>query len=130
MGTTSAFNRGKVKTAVARVTKDNAGAANAVTIKLPHNTLLLRTTGMSATAFDGTGTVTLTSTDGTTAFWSAVNVKDAAGFETVSNAPPKHYPTGGTLSTYINDQNGNSQAGEAIVLYEYVEVNEGTEVCG
>lgn len=130
MGTTSAFNRGKVKTAIARVGKANSGASNAVTIKLPNNALLLRTTGLSATAFDGSGTVTLTSTDGTTAFWSGVNVKDSAGFETVSSAPPKFYPAGATISTYIADQNSDSDEGDAIVLYEYVELNDGTEVYG
>lgn len=130
MSTTSIQDRGKVKSVVARVGKDNNGAANALTIKLPHNTLLLRTTGLSVTAFDGTGTVTITSTDGTTAFWSAVNVKDAAGFETVSTAPPKYYPTGGTISTYITDANSNSTAGDAVVLYEYVELADGVSIYG
>jgi hypothetical protein len=130
MSTTSACNRGKVKTAVARVGIDNNGASNGIEIKLPHNTLLLRTTGRSVTAFDGTGTVTITSTDGTTAFFSGVNVKDAVGFETASSAPPKHYPTGGTITTYITDQNSNSAAGDAFVVYEYVELSEGAEVYG
>ena len=130
MSTTSAFARGKVKTAVARVSKAHNGAGNGITIKLPNNCLLLRTTGRSVTAFDGTGTVTITSTDGTTAFWSAVNIKDAVGFETVSNAPPNFYPSGGTITTYITDQNSNSTAGDAFVLYEYVELSEGVEVYG
>jgi hypothetical protein len=130
MSTTSAFNRGKVKTAVARLSPSNNGAANGVTIKLPQNSVLLRSTALSLTAFDGSGTVTVTSTDGTTAFWSAVNVKDAAGFETVSTAPPKSYPGGGTITTYIADQNSDSEAGDVVVIYEYVELNEGTEVYG
>lgn len=130
MSTTNAIDRGRVKTAVARVTKANNGAGNGVTIKLPPNSILLRTTGISDVAFDGTGTVTLTSTDGTTAFWSAVNVKDAAGFETVSNAPPKRYKNGGTITTYITDQNGDSVLGDASILYEYAQMAEGVDTFG
>lgn len=130
MSTTSAFSRGKVKTAVARVSAENNGAGNGITIKLPHNTLLVRGNAASVTAFDGTGTVTITSTDGTTAFWSGVNVKDAVGFETVSTAPPKYYPTGGTITTYITDQNSNSTAGDAFIVYEYIELSEGCGVYG
>lgn len=130
MSTTSAFNRSEVKTAVARVSKANNGAGNGITIKLPNNTLLCRMIPASVTAFDGTGTVTITSTDGTTAFLNAVNVKDAVGFETASTAPPKFYPTGGTITTYITDQNSNSAAGDAFVLYEYVELSGGEEVYG
>lgn len=130
MSTTSAFNRSEVKTAVARVGKANNGAGNGITIKLPNNTLLCRMIPASVTAFDGTGTVTITSTDGTTAFLNAVNVKDAVGFETASTAPPKYYPTGGTITTYITDQNSNSAAGDAFVLYEYVELSGGEEVYG
>lgn len=130
MSTTSAFNRGHTKTAVAQVGIGNNGAANGVTIKLPRNAVLLRTVAASTVAFDGSGTVTITSTDGTTAFWSAVNVKDAAGFETVSNAPPKYYPYGGTITTYITDQNSNSTVGAAFVVYEYVELAEGVGVYG
>ena len=130
MSTTSAFNRGEVKTAVARVSKAHNGAGNGITIKLPNNTLLCRMIPASVTAFDGTGTVTITSTDGTTAFLNAVNVKDAVGFETASTAPPKFYPTGGTITTYITDQNSNSATGDAFVLYEYVELSGGCEVYG
>lgn len=130
MGTTSAFNRGKVKTVVARVTKANNGIANAVEVKFPQATTLLRMTPASVVAFNGTGTVTITATDGTTAFLNAVNVKDAVGFETASTAPPKRYPAGGTISVYIADQNSNSTEGEAEVIFEYVELNEGTEVFG
>lgn len=130
MSTTSAFARGKVKTAVARVSKSNNGASNAITIKLPQNTLLCRMIAASVTAFDGTGTVTITSTDGTTAFLSAVDVKNTAGFETASTAPPKYYAAGGTITTYITDQNSNSTVGDAFVEYEYVELSEGVEVYG
>lgn len=130
MATTSAFNRGKVKTAVARVDPAHNGASNGITIKLPQNSLLLRLSAASVTAFDGTGTVTITSTDGTTAFLSAVDVKNTAGFETASTAPPKFYPAGGTITTYITDQNSNSAAGDAFVVYEYVELSEGCEVYG
>ena len=125
MSTTSAFNVGNVKTRVARVSKDNNGASNGITIKLPQNTLLCRMIAASVTAFDGTGTVTITSTDGTTAFLSAVDVKNTAGFETASTAPPKFYATGGTITTYITDQNSNSTAGDAFVVYEYVELIDG-----
>lgn len=130
MSTTSAFARGKVKTAVAVLSKAHNGAGNGITIKLPHAACLLRMTPVSVTAFDGTGTVTVTATDGTTAFLNAVNVKDAVGFETASTAPPKRYPTGGTITCYISDQNSNSTAGAAEIIFEYVELYEGTEVYG
>lgn len=130
MSTTSAFGRGKVKTAVARVSKNNNGAGNGITIKLPHNTLLCRTTAALVTVFDGSGIVTITSTDGTIAFWSEVNVKDADSFETDSSAPLKFYPAGGTITTYITDQNSNSTVGDAFVLYEYVELSDGCGVYG
>lgn len=130
MATTSAFNRSKVKTAVARVGPANNGAANGITIKLAQNCTLLRMTACSVTAFDGTGTVTITSTDGTTAFLSGVDVKNTAGFETPSTAPPKHYPSGGTITTYITDQNSNSTVGDAFVVYEYVDLADGCSVYG
>ena len=130
MSTTSAFARGKVKTAVAMIDKSHNGSSNAITIKLPQASCLLRMTPVSVTAFDGTGTVTITATDGTTAFLNAVNVKDAVGFETASTAPPKRFPAGGTISVYITDQNSNSTAGAAEVIFEYVELHEGSEVYG
>lgn len=128
MSTESAFQRTPTRTAIARVGKKHNGAANGIKIRLPPNSLLLRTVGASVTAFNGSGTVTLTSTDGTTAFWSGVNVKDAAGFETVTTAPPKFYPTGATITTYITDQNSNSSAGDAFIVYEYLTLGQGGDI--
>ena len=128
MSTKSAYLRTPVRTAIARVGPKNNGAANGITIRLPSNTLLLRTVGASVTAFNGSGTVTITSTDGTTAFWSAVNVKDAAGFETVTTAPPKFYPNGATITTSIADANSNSTAGDAFIVYEYITFGEGGDI--
>lgn len=128
MTTQSAYLRTPTRTAIARVGPANNGPAKGITIRLPSGTLLLRTVAASLKAFNGTGAVTLTSTDGTMAFWSAVNVKDAPGFETVSAAPPKFYPNGATITTSIADANGNSTTGDAFVVYEYVTLGEGGDI--
>lgn len=120
MGTTNQYNRVIVKSLPLLIGPGNNGLANAVQGKLPHGAMVVGVVPASVTAFNGTGTVTLTVTDGTTAFVNAVNVKDAAGIETAA-ATGKAFPLGGTISGYITDQNGDSTAGEAWVAVNYIE---------
>ncbi len=129
MATTNQFNRGYVKTISFKLKKGNNGAANAITAKLPQGALLVDSDAVSVTPFDGTGTVTATLTDGTTAFVSAVNVKDAAGVETVAVAS-KAFPSGGVLQAYISDANGDSTIGEVWLTASYIETNGSNEVYG
>lgn len=129
MSTSNQFNRVAVKSIPLRIGPDNNGIANAVTAKLPHGAMLIGVVPASVTAFNGTGTVTLTVTDGTTAFVNAANVKDAAGIETAA-ATAKAFKTGGTISGYITDQNSDSDAGEAWVALQYIEVGGTNEIYG
>ncbi len=129
MSTTIQSNRGYVKTATAKVEKEHNGSSNAIQVKLPQGSHLLGVAAAGVTAFDGSGTVTLTATDGTTTFISAENVKDAVGNETV-DVTSKAFPSGGTISVYITDQNSDSTEGEVWVTFTYAEANGCNEVYG
>ena len=120
MAVSKTFTRSKSRFAEVRLTKDNNGAGNAVTIRLKPGSWVLRTAATVPTVFDGTGTVTVTSTDGTVTWWSAVTVKNA-GMATATASTTKFYPNGGTITSYIADQNANSTTGDVRVLYEIVE---------
>ena len=129
MATTNQFNRGEPKIIAIKLTKANNGAANAVTAKLPQQAYIVDVKAHAPTAFNGTGTVTATLTDGTTAFVSAVDVKTAAGPVTAA-VVQKPLPVGGTLQAYIADANSNSSAGEVWMSVTYIEMYDSDEIYG
>lgn len=120
MAVSKTFTRSKSRFAEVRLTKDNNGAGNAVTIRLKPGSWVLRTEATVPKVFDGTGTVTVTSTDGTVTWWSAVTVKNA-GIASATATTKKFYPNGGTITSYITDQNTDSSGGDVRVIYEIVE---------
>lgn len=129
MATTNQANRAYPKTITLKVGNGNNGAANAATAKIPLSSIITGVSAASVTAFNGSGTVTLTAKEGSTTFVNAQNVKDAVGIETAA-ATAKALPNGGTVSVYIEDGNSNSTAGEAWVTFTYVETNGSNEVYG
>lgn len=120
------------RVAVAEATKANFGAGNGITIALPQGALLLGIDVFTETAFNtgSTGTATLTVSDGTTTFASAVDVK-TAGAETVTNVP-KYYPAGGTLTITMAEVLVTIAAtvGRTFVVPRYGILNVGDEVYG
>src|SRR5690348_18300551 len=88
---TDQYNRQEAKYAVVDLGVDNAGAGNGYTAKLPQGALVVSAALITVTAFDGTGTVTGTITDGTTALANAQDGK-TTGTETVDVAQ-KFHPT-------------------------------------
>ena len=129
MSITAQFNRGYVKTATAKVTKANNGANNAIRIKLPLGSHLVGVACGSVTAFDGSGTVTATATDGTNTFISAEDVKNTVGNETV-DVTAKAFANGTTIDCYVTDQNSDSTLGEVWMTFFYAEVNANNENYG
>lgn len=121
MTTTNQFNRTEAKVIAIKLTKANNGAANAVTAKLPQQAYIVDIKANAPTAFNGTGTVTVSMTDGTTTFISAEDVKTAAG-PVVVDVAQKAFVAGGTLQAYIADANSNSSAGEVWISVSYIEM--------
>jgi 3D (Asp-Asp-Asp) domain-containing protein len=108
-----------------KFTPDNLGTGNGFDVALPRGTTLLALLPLTTTAFDGTGTVTLTITaeepDGTTTtLVSGVDIK-TTGSETVANVP-KFFPNGATLHITGADQNSNSAAGQVVIDAEYTQL--------
>jgi hypothetical protein len=123
---TDQYNRQEAKYAVVDLGVDNAGAGNGYTAKLPQGALVVSAGLVTVTAFDGTGTVTGTITDGTTALVNAQDVK-TTGIETVAVAQ-KFYPTGGTITFSLADANSDSAAGRAIGYVSYVQLGNGCSI--
>jgi hypothetical protein len=117
---TNLYQRQKVRAGLVTLGPANAGTGNGKTAKLPVGAHLLRMGYQTETAFDGSGTVTGTVSDGTTTFVNAVDVK-TTGNETVANVP-KFYPAGGTLTFTLADQNDDSEEGQVVAFYEYLEL--------
>lgn len=123
---TDQYNRQSAKYAVVDLGVDNIGTGNGYTAKVPQGALVVSAGLYTVTAFDGTGTVTGTITDGTTALVSAQDVK-TTGIETVAVAQ-KFYATGGTITFSLADANSDSGAGRAIGYVAYVQLGNGCSI--
>lgn len=126
--TTNVYDRGKILVIQAAVGPANMGAGNGFSAKLPRGATLLRVTALTATAFNSETTATLTVSDGTTTFVNAVDIK-STGSETVANAP-KHYPDGGTINVTAAQTGAGATAGLTVVVAEYVQLGQGSEIQG
>lgn len=104
------------------------GSTNATEVKLPFGAVLISLVVDTITAFDGTGIVTATVTDGTTVYANAVDVK-TTGSETVSNVPML-YDSGGKLTISINDVNANSTVGRIVAYGSYIVLGECDSIYG
>ena len=122
MATTRIIDRQKIKVASTFMGVTSIGAANKHEFGVRPGTEILRMVAHTITAFNcgGTGTATLTVTDGTTTFVNAVDV-ESTGSETVTGVP-KYYPTGGTISCTITEVVDTAAAtlGEVMISYEYI----------
>lgn len=105
----------------------NIGSGNGISFAVPMGAILVRAIVLTTTGFNpgGTGTATLTLSDGTTTFANAVDV-ESTGSETVANTP-KYYPTGGTVTATIAEvvDTTASTTGEVFVYIEYVRPGNG-----
>lgn len=104
------------------------GAGNEYTVALPPNAFLTGLVAQTVTAFNAATTNTLTVSDGTTTFISAVDVK-TTGAETVSNLAA-FYPSGGTLTISMAQTGAAATAGRTIVVATYLILNRVNEVQG
>lgn len=93
------------------------GAGNEVTFNVPAGAYVDGVDFQVLTAFDGSGTVTGTLSDGTTTFINAQTLK-ATGAVTVA-VSKKYFPNGGKLTFSIADQNGNSANGSVLGFVSY-----------
>ena len=116
---TNAYERQPAKYVMVDLGPSNIGSAG-YTAVIPRGALVVAAGLITVTAFDGTGTVTGTITDGTTAFVSAQDVK-TTGIETVAVAQ-KFYADGGTMQFNLADANSNSAAGRAIGYVAYIQL--------
>jgi hypothetical protein len=119
---TNVYSRQSAKIIMVELKPANIGTAG-YTAVIPRGSLITSVSLLTVTAFDGTGTVTGTITDGTTAFVSAQDVK-TTGIETVAVAQ-KYLADGGTIQFSLADANSNSAAGLAIAQVSYIQL--GTE---
>lgn len=97
------------------------------TAKLPANALVTAVRLVVVAAYNGSGAVTATVTDGTLAIISGVDVKAAAN-TMYSNTAGKFYPSGGTLTFSVADAGGDSTAGRHLAIVEYHVLNRSNEV--
>lgn len=101
----------------------NIGSSNAVTVSVPRGATVIRIVALTITAFNpgGSGTATLTVSDGTTTFVNAQDV-ESTGSETVANTP-KHYDDGGTISASVTQvvDTTAATAGKVHLIIEYVQ---------
>jgi hypothetical protein len=110
---------------VASVALASIGAGNEIITKLPPGAWVTNVVSNVTTAFDGSGTVTATLTDGTTVFINAITAKATGALATaVTN---KYFPNGGTLTFSIADQNSNSTVGQVLIDVQYKVVGRANE---
>ena len=102
------------------------GTGNEVVFKIPPGGYVDNVDFQVITAFDGTGTVTATLTDGTTVFINAQTVKSTGAV--TAAVTKKFYPNGGTLTFSIADQNGNSANGQVVGFVNYKNIYRANEV--
>jgi hypothetical protein len=120
MSTTNQFQRTVPLVSPVELGKANNGIGNAINTILRSGATLTNIKAYVRTAFDGSGTVTLTVTDGTTTFINAQSVKTASATTPLTNADSDNdYPTGGTIQAYITDQNSDSTKGQVVVKLFY-----------
>lgn len=119
---TNNVNRQMTKYVMVDLGASNIGSAG-YTANIPRDALVISVGLYTETAFNGTGTVTCTITDGTTAFVNAQDIK-TTGSETVA-ASAKFYASGGTIQFNIADANSNSSAGRAIAYVGYLQLGNG-----
>lgn len=122
---TNAYERQQPKYAMVDLGPTNIGSAG-YTAVIPRGSLIVAVGLITVTAFDGTGTVTGTITDGTTAFVNGQDVK-STGIETVATAQ-KFLADGGTVQFNIADQNSDSGAGRAIGYVAYIQLGNGCSI--
>lgn len=96
----------------------NIGTDKGVDVSAPVGGVLLRLIVLVTDAFDSGTTATLTVSDGTTTFASAVDIK-SLGSKSVANLP-KYYPSGGKLSITLAQTGADATKGAAVVVPEYV----------
>jgi hypothetical protein len=101
--------------------------ATDITIPILPGTLLMGVVGFIVTAFNSATTTTLTVSDGTTTFLSAVDAKAAANTRYDATVC-KFYPTGGTLTISMAETGAAATAGRAIVVPEFLNLNRTDEV--
>ncbi len=116
---TNKYERQTPKYVMVDLGPDNIGS-DGYTAVIPRGSLIVAAGLITVTAFDGTGTVTGTITDGTTAFVSAQDVK-TTGIETVAVAQ-KFLADGGTIQFNLADANSDSGAGRAIGYVAYIQL--------
>jgi hypothetical protein len=126
MSQTNSLGRQWSLKAMAATAIANIGSGNEVLIKLPVGALLTDLLAVVTTAFNSGATCTLTVSDGTTTFVSAVDVT-STGSKSVSNTP-KYYPSGGTLTVSMAQTGTAATAGAAFVVPAYVVNNRTNEV--
>lgn len=102
------------------------GSGNEVVFKVPPGGYVDSVDFQVITAFDGTGTVTATLTDGTTVFINAQTVKSTGAV--TAAVSQKFYPNGGTLTLSIADQNSNSANGQLVGFVNYKSIYRADEV--
>ena len=117
---TNQFNRQEVLSAMVDLGIANIGTDKGYTAVIPRGSLIIAVGLITVTGFDGTGTVTGTITDGTTAFINAQDVK-TTGIETVATTH-KFVVDGATIQFSLADANSNSAAGRAIGYVNYIQL--------
>lgn len=113
---------------------DNVGAGNGVTVYLPPNTFVRNIAANVVTAFNtaGTGTMTVSASDGTTTFISAENAKATAGTNVTVDVNSKFFPSGGTITFSLTEtlDTDAATAGRVMAAVEYVVLSRSNEVQG
>lgn len=125
MAATNLYERQEPKYAMFDLGPSNIGS-NGYTITIPRGAQTCDMAAETVTAFDGTGTVTLSIADGTTTFVSAEDIK-TTGVEAVDRTV-KFYPDGGTITVSIADANSDSAAGRVVGYIAYIQLGNGTSI--
>lgn len=116
----NAFSRQFSRFARVDLTPANIGAGNEATAKLPLGALIVDAGLYVVEAFDGTGTVTGTISDGSNNLVAAQDVK-TTGDKTAA-VTSSYLAEGGTVTFSLADANGDSTVGHAVGYVEYLPV--------
>lgn len=112
----------------------NVGSGNGVTVDLPPGAFLVDISGNIGTSFNtaGTGTMTVTLSDGTTTFISAENAKASANTAIAVDLRSKFFPSGGTLTASLTEvlDTTAATAGRIFIAVAYVILNRTNEIQG
>lgn len=127
MATTQVDSRQYPLRAVADLGIANIGTGNGITFKLPPNSLLTDVNSVQVTAFNSATTTTLSASDGTTTFLSAVDAKAAANVK-YSATVGKFYPSGATITISMAETGATATAGRALAYITYLVVGRSNEL--